>query len=563
MEDDSIKVNYIMQLKDYILNDVQGRRILIVLSVEQIVPAFERIGAPQSIEGAKGGAAPTPATTAVPPSLSSAPQAAAVPAYQQQAAAPSYNKPAPAYQAPSYAPPVQDSKPMYNNRAPVVRQDPNIRLSDIHSLNPYAGGRWTIKARVTTRSPIKNWTNARGQGKLCSCDLLDAKGGEIRATFFNDGVDKFYELLKPGGIFYFSGGKIKMANRKFSNVDNDYEVTFDQHSEISPAPEDGDIQQMQYSFKKIALIEAMPADANVDVIGVVKNVGPVNEIMSKAGKQLFKRDISLVDDSNAEIKCTMWNERAQEDCSSWANNVVAIKGCRISDYNGKSIGTVSSSSFSVNPAIPEAGHLLNWFNTGGNMSQVKSLSAAGGGFGGGGLGSFSERSTISSIKAKQLGFGQKPDYITVKATVNYIKHDTGVFYQACTKCQKKVVPDVAQNFTCEKCQTTYQTCENRYILTAVILDHTGSTWTTCFNDQGKVVLNGRSADEIGELRDTNPALYEAAFKEALFKEYVMRLRVKAENVQEELRVKGSIVTLEPINYVNESKDLLQAIAQYN
>ena len=97
----------------------------------------------------------------------------------------------------------------------------------------------------------------------------------------------------------------------------------------------------------------------------------------------------------------------------------------------------------------------------------------------------------------------------------------------------------------------------------MMLDHTGSTWTTCFNDQGKVVMSGRTADEIGELRDTNPALFESTFKEALFKQYVCRLRVKAENVQEELRVKAGVVSLEPVNFVQESKDLLQVIAQYN
>ncbi|CAH0477765.1 unnamed protein product [Peronospora belbahrii] len=235
----------------------------------------------------------------------------------------------------------------------------------------------------------------------------------------------------------------------------------------------------------------------------------------------------------------MWNERAQEDCSSWMNQVLAIKGCRVT------------------------GHLVTWFLNGGNATQTKSLSSGGSGFGGGSLGTFAERAVINDIKSKQLGFGQKPDYITVKGTVNFIKHDTGIYYQACPKCQKKVVADVAQNYTCEKCQTSYSTCENRYILSVMMLDHTASTWTTCFNDQGKVVMNGRTADEIGELRDTNLALFESTFKEALFKQYVCRLRVKAENVQEELRVKAGVVSIEPVNFVQESKDLLQAIAQYN
>lgn len=563
MENESLKTNFVLQLKDYLGNEVQGRRIIIVLKIGDIVPAFDCIGSPENIESSKGFAISAVPATSGPPAaaLGARSSAHSQPSYQQpQASTNQYNRPSAVPS--SYAPPAKPAPTIYN-RGPIVRQDPNIRLSDIQSLNPYAGGRWTIKARVTTRTPIKTWTNTRGSGNLFSVDLLDAKGGEIRATFFNDGVDKFYETLRPGGVFYFAGGKVKMANRRFSSVDNDYEVTFDQHSDISPAPEDGQISQMLYSFKKIVDLENTPTDLNVDVIGIVRDVGPVNELTSKAGKQLFKRDISLVDDSNAEIKCTLWNENAQKDCSGWLNQVLAIKGCRVSEYNGRSIGTVSSSSFNVNPMIPEAGHLVTWFSNGGSGTQTKSLSSGAGGFGGGSLGSFGERAIISDIKSKQLGFGQKPDYITVKGTISFIKHDTGVYYQACPKCQKKVVADVAQNYTCEKCQNSYPNCENRYILSVVMLDHTGSTFTTCFNDQGKVVMGGRTADEIGELRDTNMALYESIFKEALFKQYVCRLRVKAENVQEELRVKASVVNLEPVNFVQEAKDLLQAIAQYS
>ncbi|CEG40987.1 replication protein a 70 kda dna-binding [Plasmopara halstedii] len=531
MEKESLKSNFVLQLKDYLSNEVQGRRIIIVLKIGDIVPAFDCIGSPENIESSKGFCISTAPAIAAPPAAS----LGARPSVHAQTVMQSNRPP---IVPSSYAPPAKSAQPVYN-RGPVVRQDLNIRLSDIHSLNPYAGGRWTIKARVTTRAPVKTWTNTRGSGKLFSVDLLDAKGGEIRATFFNDGVDKFYEMLRPGCIFYFAGGKVKMANRRFSSMDNDYEVTFDQHSEISPAPEDGQISQMHYSFKKIADIESIPSDSSVDVVAVVRDVGPVTEITSKAGKQLFKRDISLVDDSNAEIKCTMWNERAQEDCSGWLNQVLAIKGCRVSEYNGRSIGTVTSSSFVVNPAIPEAGHLVTWFSNGGSGIQA------------------------NDINGKQLGFGQKPDYITIKGTVNFIKHDIGVYYQACPKCQKKVVADVAQNYTCEKCQTSYPNCENRYILSVVMLDHTGSTFTTCFDDQGKVVMGGRTADEIGELRDTNMALYESVFKGVLFKQYVCRLRVKAENVQEELRVKASVVNIEPVNFAHEAKDLVQAIAQYN
>jgi len=53
----------------------------------------------------------------------------------------------------------------------------------IASLHPYHS-RWTIKARVTAKSDKRSWANAKGEGSLFSVDLLDAQGGQIKATMF-------------------------------------------------------------------------------------------------------------------------------------------------------------------------------------------------------------------------------------------------------------------------------------------------------------------------------------------------------------------------------------------
>lgn len=53
----------------------------------------------------------------------------------------------------------------------------------------------TIKARVTGKTPIKTWSNARGEGKLFSIDLLD-DSGEIKMTGFNTAVDQYYDTIK-------------------------------------------------------------------------------------------------------------------------------------------------------------------------------------------------------------------------------------------------------------------------------------------------------------------------------------------------------------------------------
>ena len=58
--------------------------------------------------------------------------------------------------------------------------------------------------------------------------------GEIRATGFNDAVDNFYELLKEGKVYFVSRARINIAKKQFSNVNNEYEITFENNTEIEP-----------------------------------------------------------------------------------------------------------------------------------------------------------------------------------------------------------------------------------------------------------------------------------------------------------------------------------------
>lgn len=64
----------------------------------------------------------------------------------------------------------------------------------ISGLSPYQN-KWVIKARVTAKPPIRHWSNAKGEGKLFSMDLMD-ESGQIRVTAFRDLVDKYYDMIE-------------------------------------------------------------------------------------------------------------------------------------------------------------------------------------------------------------------------------------------------------------------------------------------------------------------------------------------------------------------------------
>lgn len=83
---------------------------------------------------------------------------------------------------------------------------------------------------------------------------------------------------------------------------------------------------MKYSFVSISDISNTEVNAHVDVIGVIKEVGDVGQIVTKSTqRQLSKRDITLVDSTAMTIKLTLWGSSA-ETFEGVQGSVLAAKG---------------------------------------------------------------------------------------------------------------------------------------------------------------------------------------------------------------------------------------------
>lgn len=111
-----------------------------------------------------------------------------------------------------------------------VPPKPSRATLPIEGLSPYSNS-WTIKARVTQKSEIRNWSNPRGEGKLFSVTLMD-ETGEIRGTGFNLVVDQLYDKLQEGKVYYISKARVNLAKKKFNNVANDYELALEKNTEV-------------------------------------------------------------------------------------------------------------------------------------------------------------------------------------------------------------------------------------------------------------------------------------------------------------------------------------------
>jgi len=462
--------------------------------------------------------------------------------------------------------------------APIQRTTPGgSAYTAISNLNMYQN-RWTIRARVTNKTDIKTWSNARGEGSLFSIDVLDPSGVDIRGTFFKEAVEKFYSLLQVGSVYTFSGGRIKVANMQYNTCKSGFEITFDQNSEIHLQDDTGEIQHNCYDFiPSIAQIEQVDPGKMVDILAIVKEVTEPTTIMSKkSGNELVKCNLTLIDDSGVEISMTLWGaESANSAAQRFAGcPVVAFRRAKVGDYGGRSLSL--SGSAEVNPVADCAEgvqRLQNWWKNGGSSGAgTRSLSSTSGG---GSVAPFSERQTIASIKGKHMGHGEKPDWLTFKGIVSFIKKDKegGAWYPACANagdpCKNmfKMTQTTDGQWFCDKCQGTYPNPVRRWIFSATVEDDTSSTWVSFFNAQGEQLLGGETTADMAfeKFMDHNQDQdgYDSLFKRAEFTEWIFKCKVKSEMVNDEQRIKTSVYALQPVDHVQESNDMLNALEKWS
>ncbi|KAJ3752916.1 hypothetical protein EV360DRAFT_88276 [Lentinula raphanica] len=425
----------------------------------------------------------------------------------------------------------------------------------IEALSPYQNN-WTIKARVTQKSELKSYSNARGEGKVFNVTFMD-ETGEIRATAFNAIADNLYPKLEEGKVYYVSKGKVNLAKKKFSNVQNDFEITLEAKSEIEECLETLNLPIMEYSFVALRELHGSPKSSIcTDVIGILKDYGDVSEITSRAtSRTMKKRELTLVDKSGFSVRLTLWGNQAENFSPDEQNPVIAFKGVKVGDYGGRSLGMVASATMTQNPDIPESHALRGWYDSAGSESTFQSHSNANGSFTGSGGAGFN-RAELKPLLEMKLEANRIPDsdekpvYFSTRATVMHIRSEN-IAYPACETCNKKVVEE-GGSWRCDKCDKVLSGPTYRYIMSFAVSDHTGQSWFQGFNDVGDTLF-GKSANEITDIKDSDDAQYNLILAKACCKSYNFLLRAKRDSYNDNNRIRYGVSRILPLNYKEENE----------
>ena len=164
----------------------------------------------------------------------------------------------------------------------------------IKALNNYVRD-WVVKARVASRV-FKETT--RNGGALLKIELVDMYGTSIEGTFFKKSAEKFGQIIEEGKIYLFSDGNIKLANKKYTSVPNDFSITFEEHSRITEAKDDKTITQVAFNFTTIEKIQHIQKYKSVDIVAVILDCQEKENVNTRSSTTPRVRSMfTLMDDS--------------------------------------------------------------------------------------------------------------------------------------------------------------------------------------------------------------------------------------------------------------------------
>lgn len=449
---------------------------------------------------------------------------------------------------------------------------PILPISEISTYQT----RWTIRARMTAKSNLRTFSKGNGQGKVYSIDLLDATGGEIRASFFNDAADLFFEKTQVGKCYTLSRGSVKVANRQFNNCNHRYELTFDKGAQVEEVGDDAQIDTMKLTPTDLRSVSSRAVPCTVDIVGVIVSFGAAVSFTSREGKELVKREITVGDDTAISLSIALWGDRAKQDDKVFEGNPLAgFKGVVVKEWNGGRSGSLlEGGSLVFQPAGPEAQRVQQWWSQGGAGQSMTQLSQSGGG-GGGRV--FNEKPmSLTDMRRASEQVKEQPELYNVVCRLVLVQttkqgEAQPLQYMACQErkegstfsCNRRV----DESGFCAACGRAGKAAP-RFNLRCRFADAHDSVWLTTFHEAAQRVL-GMTAEEAqilergdGENGAGGREALEAAIRSLYFRQpFQATVKAKLDSYNGELRSNVTCVDVRPVPRREHGRALLGEIRE--
>jgi len=430
--------------------------------------------------------------------------------------------------------------------------------------------KWTIKARVTSKSAVRTFSRGSGSGKVFSANLLDVHGGEIKASFFNEAVDSFGEKMQVGKCYCLSRGTVRIANQQFNSCSHRYELVFDKGAQIEEAADDVEIQAVKLSVTDLRTVQSKTLPCKVDLCGIITAAGSVITFTSKDSKELVKRDITIADDTCTRMQVTLWGERAkQEDKTFEGNPVVCMKAVVVKEWNGGRTGSLSEGGALVFAStMPEAKRVQKWWVDGGSTQTFTALSVMGGGAGSMKSAKALDLAELRGISEQVIQTPEMYNIVCRLALVQLQKRGEPqpLTYTACQELKEgRGLPcnrRVDGSGFCPSCNRMGKSAA-RFTLRCRFADARDNAWLTTFHEAAEQVVGMKAEQALSiEQNEGGREALEGAINAKFFDQPLqLTVRAKWETYNGEARTNVSCIAARPVAHSQHGREMLKEVLE--
>ena len=440
-------------------------------------------------------------------------------------------------------------------------------ISELSSFN--SRSKWVIKGRVTKRSPLREWKKSGSQGCVFDVDLLDAGGGEIRASFFNDAAKLWYDKMEVGKIFTLSRGSVRLANPQFNSCKHRFELAFDKTALVEECPNDEKIAAVLFHFAALRSLQSKTLPSAIDLCCVIISYEQPVAFTSRDGKNFVKRVLTVADDSCFSMQVTLWGERARKEDSFFDGSpVMAMKGVYVTEWQGGRAGSLRESGLLVEkPTVPEAERVRHWWFEGGGQSETLTYLSQTNVSGGGGQKISGHTLDVPAMRQMQEQISGQEVYNVVCRLSSVQMRKQGelqpLYLTACLNpkegtgypCNRRV----ESNGFCSTCNKAGKVGFRLFLRCRFVDLHDGF-WVTTFHEAAQAVigLNAEQVHEIEQLHGREDV--ESKVKESYFlKPLRVTLRAKLDNYNGEPRPNVTCINAHAVSLREHGRAMLSEI----
>jgi replication factor A1 len=404
-------------------------------------------------------------------------------------------------------------------------------LCPINAITPFYNA-WTIKARVTAKTSIRP-LKRHGGGQVFSFHAIDDTS-EIRIVAFNAECHKYFNIIEKNFVYYIAKGIVKTANKKFSNLKSDYEITLTNDSVIEICNENIPLPKMIYKFVEFKDLPNISLNTFVDVIAVIKNISNLEPIISyNSNIEYKKRDILLLDKNSIVVRMKVWGNEA-ESFNAIKGSIIAVKNALVGDFKGRTLKCVPNTTIEYDPDLPEAHILKGWYDREGqNATNVVSMSKT-----------IDSNASNTFKYLSQINMNSVPNdstlYFNCRAVIVSTGRPQNSMYKSCglNGCSKKVRNESNGLYHCDKCGTDSQTFQWRIMLSVCMSDCTGHLWFNAFR-KGSEEIIGLKVDELSQIFENDSNQYNSIICGLVYKKFLFRISATQKNNRMDLIIIGA------------------------